>query len=365
VPDENTEKLNELFNSLSKALKKDEHADIVGDDIHLRSFVPYGIRSLPCIDIALGRPGIPVGKVVELYGWEGCGKTTLALHLVAIVQQMGGAALWIDAENALDEYRAAQIGVNTQKPHFITAECETIEGIIRTQEKTLDNLQEINYTKPFIIVTDSVTAVSTEAALRDDFKDEQRPGHEAKQIRAGLKRLCYRLAECKVPSVFINHNVAKITRFPGSDRVSAGGHGIKFWAAVRIELAKVMDLRKKVMGDSVRYGQRVKFTVQKNKVGELARQSFECNLRNDIGFDVEDNLLDACRWAGMVTRPASAKDTEASTIYTFTIGEETTKFKRDEWPGIVQDLGGMEKVWDLMADRASYEGILKPYGVEL
>jgi RecA/RadA recombinase len=646
VPDENTEKLEDLFNSLSKSLSKDDHAEVVGDDIRLKSFVPYGIPSLPCIDIALGRPGMPVGKVIELYGWEmclsgdtrityairtkrgkqqntkggtlerlyhrfhkikipgrgnyqrkqtvgsdfyapsvneegrifqnkiqdvvytgsnecvrlttrsglsidttedhrfydgttfvrakdlevgdvvfthnrtphtdikhkriyrpeifvkhhpvastkivknrdkkyeykrlklyraiyeadmnnlaldeyvrrlnvneldgltflptralihhkdgdslnnnisnlevttnsdhmrhhypknhnnlrytivpdevigikpvgikdtydlkmegphhnyvangfvvhNCGKSTLALHLVAACQAMGGAALWIDAENCFDPDRAQQLGVNTNKPHLIKAECETIESVINTQEKTLDQLQEINYTKPFIIVTDSTTSVSTEKALKEELKAEQRVGHEAKQIRSGMKRLSYRLGECKVPSIFINHNISRISSTPGAGATSAGGHAIKFWAAVRIELARIKELEHEVRGEKVRHGQRVKFIVRKNKVSELVRTKFECDLRNDVGFDIEDNLLDACRWAGMITHTGSVKNLSASTTYTLTFGDRVEKIKRDEWPSLVKELGGVDTVWKAMLESAQSEGIIKPYGIEL
>jgi recombination protein RecA len=372
VPNENTEKLEELFNSLSKALSKDTHAEVVGDDIRLKSFVPYGIPSLPCIDIALGRPGIPVGKVIELFGKPSCGKTTLALHIVAACQAMGGSALWIDAENVFDSSRAHQLGVNTNKPHLIIAECETIESIVRTQEKVLSQLQEVNYTKPFVIVTDSITSVSTEKSLEDEFKWEQRVGHEAKQIRAGLKRLSYRLAECKVPSVFINHSISTISTMPGrgSGADSAGGHALKFWSSVRIELQKIKDLEREVRGEKVRYGQLVKFIVRKNKVSELARTKFECVLRNDIGFDIEDNLLDACRWAGIITWSGSVKNISASTTYTFTLGDRVEgdrveKIKRDEWPSLVKELGGVDVVWKTMLEFAQAEGTVKPYGVAL
>lgn len=363
---ENQEKLEQLFNTLHEKLSGDENVELAVDELHLESLVPYGIPVLPCLDIALGRPGIPVGRIIEFFGWEGCGKTSLALRSVASCQSMGGAALWIDAENAFPTKRARQLGVDTDPPNLIVAKCDTIESIVRTQETTVKQLAEINYTKPFMTVTDSITAVSTEKELEKDFNPEQRVGHEAKQIRAGLKRLANKLGSCMVPAIFINHNIGtppKGNSPYAPTSASAGGHALKFWSSVRVEITRIKDYHKQEKGEKIRTGQQVVMRVRKNRMGELARETFEVNLMNDIGFDVVDNLLDAYKMAGFITKPPTAKDSAAGTIYTMVVGEEKLQFKRSEWPELVDaELGGLDVAWKNLIETATEDGIICPYG---
>lgn len=344
---DNKDKLDKMFQQMAKSLEKDANAEISEETSYLMSYVPYGIPTLPLLECAIGRPGLPAGKPIEFFGFEHTGKTTLAYHAIAETQKMGGAALFIDTEQSFNEERAQQCGVKTGHPYLLNAGAKTVEAVYRIIENQCEALKAANFTKPFIIVVDSITGVTTEYDQAHDFSAEQRTGHEAKQIRSGMKRVITMLADLKVPCIFINHSIANIPKgpFPTAPSQSAGGHAIKFYSSVRVELINKGDITAVDRGFQIKTGQAVRFKLRKNKVNKPRLLQFDGKLTNEFGFDFTDSLLDAARYVGLVYKPASQSETAPSTIYIWKKGEDAEeKFKRDEWEQVITKLGGHKQV---------------------
>lgn len=272
-----SEKLDKLLNLLSATRKdttgksQETLAIYKAGDLRLSSSIPYGIPTqLADLDLAIGKPGWPVGRVVELYGFEASGKTTLGLHAIAQAQAMGGSALFIDTERTFDASRARQIGVDPD--NMLVAEADTIEEIFSLMEQTLDNLEKVGYDKAFVIMVDSITGVATEDDTDKDFKAPDRIGSEAKTIRRGMKRINPKIAKQKVLALFVNHAVAKITMY-GKQSQAAGGHALKFYSTIRVEVTNLGQIKDE--NTKIRSGQNVKVTVEKLKGAPLSLPSFE------------------------------------------------------------------------------------------
>lgn len=298
------ELFDQLYSEMAKSVK-DNKSGIVAKpgDIKLASFVPYGIPSgIPQLDLSISRPGLPVGKIIEFYGFEASGKTTAAYAAMAQCQRMGGGCFFIDTESSFDPKRAAACGVNPDK-NLLLGEAKTIEGVFTQIDGMLDKLQKVNWKKPFLIVVDSITAAETEHESTKDLDAEAKVGDEAKAIRRGVRRIWQRVAALKVPVIFINHAIAKIGGSGwGKKSQAAGGHSLKFAAALRCEFAHISNVNKGDAEDKERVGAKIKITVEKLKGGTLRLPSFEAYLSNDRGFDFASSMLDALEHIDAVTK---------------------------------------------------------------
>ena len=207
------------------------------------------------LDLALGIGGLPEGRVVEIYGPESSGKTTLALHAIAEAQKKGYRCAFIDAEHAIDVYYAKNLGVD-------------IDNLFLSQpdygEQALDIIETLSKSGAFdMIVVDSVAALVPKAEIEGDIEDQQ-VGIHARLMSKSLRRLVSVLHDMKVMVIFINQLRSKIGMigFGGSNETTTGGHALKFYASVRLDIRRIATLKQ---GEKP-IGNRVKVKVVKNKV---------------------------------------------------------------------------------------------------
>ena len=288
-----------IFSHIQKAIDKDPNARIrKSGDIDISSRIPFGIPSgIPELDLRLGKPGLPAGRVTEYFGFERCGKTTAAIQAIAQAQRMGGGGYFIDTEFAYDENRCHDLGVDTDV-NFALGEAGSIEGVFRNMDAALDGLIASNFNKPFIIVVDSLTAVETEHNKSLEIGAEPRLGEDARRIRSGIRKINEKIARSKACVIFINHAIATAaTNKYAKQSTSAGGHAIKFFSTVRLQFSEGSDVRE----DDKRIGQNVYLKIEKLRNSKLEFPKLDMVLLNETVFDVETSLLNAMVEAGIIT----------------------------------------------------------------
>ncbi len=204
------------------------------------------------LDLALGVGGVPRGRIVEIYGPEGSGKTTLALHILAEAQREGGVGAFVDAEHALDPDWAKKIGVNVEE--LLISQPDSGEQALQIVE-TLVRSGEVD-----AIVVDSVAALVPQAEIDGEMGDFQ-IGLQARLMSAALRKLSGMISKTKTIVVFLNQTRMKIGVY-GNPETTPGGLALKFYASVRIELKRVAQIKK---GEEI-IGNRIKAKIVKNKV---------------------------------------------------------------------------------------------------
>jgi len=247
--------------------------------------LPTGALSL---DLALGIGGLPRGRVIEVYGPEAGGKTTLTLHILAEVQKRGGMAAFIDAEHALDPMYAKRLGVNID--NLLISQPDSGEQALEITEKL------VRSGAVDLIVIDSVAALVPKAEIEGEMGD-QHMGLQARLMSQALRKLTSIMATTKTTVIFINQLRHKIGVMFGSPETTPGGLALKFYSSVRLDIRKIETIKQ---GDVVT-GARIRVKVVKNKVAPPYRQA-EFEMVNGVGISVEGCVLDMGVETGLIEK---------------------------------------------------------------
>jgi len=258
----------------------------LGQDFKLD--VPAISTGSVAIDIALGVGGVPRGRVVEIFGPESSGKTTLTLSVIANAQKAGGQAAFIDAEHAFDAAYAKMLGVNLD--NLLMSQPDTGEQALEIVE-TLVKSNAID-----VIVIDSVAALTPKAEIEGDMGDSHM-GLQARLMSQALRKLSGCISKSKTCVIFINQIREKIGIMFGNPETTPGGRALKFYASVRIDLRRIASLKK---GEEV-VGNRVRASIVKNKVAPPFRKA-EFDIMYDEGISKSGSVLDMGELLGVLTK---------------------------------------------------------------
>ncbi|HHY98234.1 MAG TPA: recombinase RecA [Firmicutes bacterium] len=247
--------------------------------------IPTGSLAL---DIALGVGGVPRGRVVEIYGPESSGKTTVALHIIAEAQKLGGIAAFIDAEHALDPVYARKLGVDVD--NLLISQPDTGEQALEIAEAL------VRSGSVDVVVVDSVAALAPRAEIEGEMGDAH-VGLQARLMSQALRKLTGAISKSKTSAVFINQLREKVGVMFGNPETTPGGRALKFYATIRLEIRRVEVLKQG--GDTI--GSRTKAKVVKNKIAPPFKEA-EFDILYGEGISKEGDILDLGEAYNVVSR---------------------------------------------------------------
>jgi recombination protein RecA len=273
------------------------------------------------LDLALGVGGVPRGRIIEIYGPESSGKTTLAQHIIAEVQKQGGIAAFIDAEHALDPEYAKKIGVNIDE--MLISQPDTGEQALEILE-TLVRSNAVD-----VVVVDSVAALVPKKEIEGDMGDLQM-GSQARLMSQALRKLTGVISKSKTIVIFINQLRMKIGVMFGNPETTTGGNALKFYASVRIDIRKIAQIKQ---GDKM-IGNRVKCKIVKNKVAAPFK-SCEFDIMYNEGISVAGDLLDTGVQRGTITKTGNSYSLGETKLG---VGRENAKAFLKEHPELMSQI---------------------------
>lgn len=288
------------------------------------------------LDIALGIGGIPRGRVVEIYGPESSGKTTLTLHIIANTQKAGGVAAFIDAEHALDPEYARRIGVNINdllisQPDNGEQALDIVETLVKSGEVS-------------IIVIDSVAALVPKAEIEGDMGDSHM-GRQARLMSQALRKLTAIISRSNCTVIFINQIRMKIGVVFGNPETTTGGNALKFYASVRIEVRRSAQIKK---GEDI-VGNRTKVKIVKNKVAPPFKTA-EFDIMYNEGISASGDILDTgVRYEVIEKKGNSFNFGEVK----LGVGREVAKATIKADPKIMKEM--MKKIYEKLKEREKAE----------
>ncbi len=292
--------------------------------------IPTGSFSL---DLALGVGGVPRGRVVEIYGPEASGKTTLALSIVAEAQKLGGNAAFVDAEHALDPEYAKNLGVNL--PELLISQPDTGEQALEITE-TLVRSNALD-----VVVVDSVAALVPRAEIEGEMGDSMM-GVQARLMSQALRKLTGAISKSKTVLIFINQIRMKIGVMFGNPETTSGGNALKFYSSVRLDIRRKATLKK---GDD-QVGNHVMVKVVKNKVAPPFKTA-EFDIMFGQGIDFEGEIIDSGVQYGVIDKAGawiSYKDEKIGQ------GKEGARAFLKENPKIVKEI--QKEILQVIKDKA-------------
>ncbi len=292
----------------------------LGDDHFVQKVRAISTGSLS-LDIATGVGGFPRGRVVEIFGPEASGKTTLALHAVANAQKQNGIACYIDAEHALDPSFAGKIGVDVD--NLLVSQPDTAEQALEICEAL------VRSNAVDIIVVDSVAAMVPKAEVEGDMGDSHM-GLQARLMSQALRKLTAAISRSKTLVIFINQIRMKIGVMFGSPETTTGGQALKFYASMRIEIRRISTVKDKE--ESV--GNRMRAKVVKNKLSPPFR-SAEFEILFDEGISEEGDVLDLAIADKLIQKSGSWFSLDGENLGQ---GRENTRIFLKDHPEIVERL---------------------------
>lgn len=297
--------------------------------------VPTGCLSL---DLALGVGGVPKGRIIEIFGPEASGKTTLALHIIAELQKAGGIAAFVDAEHALDPDYAAKIGIKTKEllisqPDTGEQALEIVEALVRSNGVD-------------VIVVDSVAALTPKAEIEGDMGDSHM-GLQARLMSQALRKLTAIISKSNTVLIFINQIRHKIGVFFGNPETTTGGNALKFYCSVRIEVRRAAQIK---MGEKI-IGNRVKAKIVKNKVAAPFR-TCEFDIMYNEGISISGDLTDIGVAEKVITKSGNS--------YTYGdiklgVGRETAKAFLRANPELIKEI--RERIMEEVKKRETSENL--------
>ena len=298
----------------------------LGESLRNMPKIPVVSTGSLSLNMALGVGGFPKGRIVEVYGPEASGKTTLCLHAIAEVQKQGGVAAFIDVEHALDSVRAEKIGVNLEdvlisQPDYGEQALEIAETLVRSGGVD-------------IVVVDSVAALVPKSEIEGDMGDHQM-GTQARLMSQAMRKLTAAVSKANTLMIFTNQIRMKIGVMFGSPETTTGGNALKFYASQRLDIRKIGNIQE---GDKI-VGSRHRVKVKKNKVAPPFRVAeFDMDIN---GISREGDVVDIAVERDVVEKAGSFYKYEGEVLAQ---GREATKQKFKEDPKLMKEIE--KKIWE-------------------